>query len=54
MPEERHKKALKDGIITKKQYEKLPPKLLDGIVKSKTKGGGKKKPAKKGGKKSNK
>tara|TARA_R110000851_G_scaffold79455_3_gene174944 strand:- start:926 stop:1138 length:213 start_codon:yes stop_codon:yes gene_type:complete len=27
------KKALKDGQITKKQYEKLPDALLLGIVK---------------------
>ena len=27
------KKALKDGQITKKQYDKLPEKLLLGIVK---------------------
>jgi hypothetical protein len=35
MPEARHKKAMEDGWITQKQYAKLPPKLLDGIVKSK-------------------
>jgi len=40
------KKALADGLITQKQYDKLPEKLLEGIVKSKR---GKKKhaPAKK-------
>mgnify|MGYP003670355202 CR=1 FL=1 len=27
------RKALKDGQITKKQYDKLPEKLLLGIVK---------------------
>ena len=27
------KKALKDGLITKKQYDKLPPKMLEGLVK---------------------
>ena len=42
-------KALKDGVITQKQYDKLPEKLLEGIIKSKR---GKKKPKKpKGGKK---
>jgi len=35
MPLEDHKKALKDGLITKKQYDKLPPHLLTAIVKSK-------------------
>lgn len=39
MPSEITKKALKDGLITQKQYDKLPEKLLEGIVKSKTKGG---------------
>ena len=42
MPSETLKKALKDGLITQKQYDKLPEKLLEGIVKSK-KGGGKRK-----------
>ena len=58
MPSEVLKKALKDGLLTQKQYDKLPEKLLEGIVKSKKGGGGKKKkaapkkaPAKKGGKK---
>lgn len=41
MPSETAKKALKDGIITKKQYEKLPPHFLEAIIKSKRKGGGK-------------
>ena len=31
------KKALKDKVITKKQYDKLPDPLLLGIIKSKTK-----------------
>tara|TARA_R110002126_G_scaffold66050_3_gene168021 strand:- start:1133 stop:1282 length:150 start_codon:yes stop_codon:yes gene_type:complete len=31
------KKALKDKVITKKQYDKLPDALLLGIIKSKTK-----------------
>lgn len=51
MPSETAKKALKDGIITQKQYDKLPEKLLEGIIKSKRKGGGAKKPKRKGGKK---
>ena len=45
MPEARHKQAVKDGWITQKQYAKLPPALLDGIIKSKMKG---KKTTKKG------
>jgi hypothetical protein len=28
-------KALKEGLLTKKQYDKLPDKLLLGIAKSK-------------------
>lgn len=36
---ESHKKALKDGLLTQKQYDKLPEALLDGIIKSKRKGG---------------
>ena len=61
MPSEVLKKALKDGLLTQKQYDKLPEKLLEGIVKSKKGGGGKKKkaapkkaPAKKGGTKGKK
>ena len=50
MPSEMTKKALKDGLITQKQYDKLPEKLLEGIVKSK-KGGGKKKRKKRKSKK---
>ena len=49
---ESQKKALKDGLLTQKQYDKLPPALLDGIIKSKRSGKGKKKttaPKKKGG-----
>lgn len=42
MPSAELQKALKDGLLTQKQYDKLPEKLLLGIVKSK-KGGGKKK-----------
>lgn len=40
MPTDSQKKALKDGLITQKQYDKLPSKLLDGIIKKKR--GGKK------------
>ena len=47
MPSEMTMKALKDGLITQKQYDKLPEKLLEGIVKSKRKKGGGKKPTKK-------
>ena len=39
MPEARHKKAMSEGWITSKQYAKLPPALLDGIIKSKKKSG---------------
>ena len=42
---ESHKKALKDGLLTQKQYDKLPEALLDGIIKSKRSGKGKKKTA---------
>ena len=49
MPSEIAKKGLKDGLLTQKQYDKLPEKLLEGIVKSKRKkgavGGGKPKKA---------
>ena len=60
MPSETAKKALKDGLITKKQYEKLPPHFLEAIIKSKRKGGKKgksvkdKKPRGKKGKKGKK
>ena len=37
MPLEDHKKAMDDGVISKKQYEKLPPHLLTAIIKSKKK-----------------
>ena len=39
MPTEYQKKALKQGIISKKQYTNLNPKLLDAIIKSKRAGG---------------
>lgn len=52
MPSEMSKKALADGIITKKQYDKLPPHFLEAIIKSKRKkGGGAKKTASKVAKK---
>ena len=55
MPSEIAKKGLKDGLLTQKQYDKLPEKLLEGIVKSKRKkGGGKKVAPKKKGKKGGK
>ena len=37
------KKAYKDGVITKGQYEKLSDGLLKGIIKKKKAGGGTKK-----------
>lgn len=49
MPSELGKKGLEKGIITQKQYDKLPAHLLDAIVKKKMGGGGSKK--KGGGKK---
>jgi hypothetical protein len=39
MPTEYQKKALKQGIISKKQYTNLNPSLLDAIIKSKRAGG---------------
>jgi len=39
MHSEMVKQALKDGLLTKKQYDKLPDALLEGIVKSKKKNG---------------
>ena len=49
MPSELGKKGLEKGLITQKQYDKLPAHLLDAIVKKKMGGGGAKK--KGGGKK---
>ena len=43
-------KALKDGKITKKQYDKLPDALLLGIAKKGDKKGGVKEKRKKTGK----
>lgn len=54
MPSEIAKKALDMGLITQKQYDKLPPKLLDAIAKKKLSMGGKKAGKKNGGKKSGK
>ena len=56
MPSELAKKGLEKGLITQKQYDKLPPHLLDAIVKKKmSMAKGKKKNGKKnGGKKSGK
>jgi hypothetical protein len=34
MPSEMLKKAVKDGLITQKQYDKLPEKMLNGLVKA--------------------
>tara|TARA_R110000765_G_scaffold223057_5_gene327207 strand:- start:2334 stop:2504 length:171 start_codon:yes stop_codon:yes gene_type:complete len=51
MPSEVLKKAVKDGLITQKQYDKMPEALLLGIVKRGGNGGKKKKtkkPKKKG------
>jgi hypothetical protein len=33
MPSPSQQSALKAGYITKKQYDKLPTKMLDGIIK---------------------
>ena len=45
------KQAVKDGKITQKQHDKMPPALLLGIIK---KGGNGAKKSKKGGKKGKK
>tara|TARA_R110002126_G_scaffold87473_2_gene210504 strand:- start:3126 stop:3323 length:198 start_codon:yes stop_codon:yes gene_type:complete len=37
MPLLDHKKAMEQGLISKKQMEKLPPHLVDAIIKSKMK-----------------
>tara|TARA_R100001163_G_C4923616_1_gene102753 strand:- start:300 stop:512 length:213 start_codon:yes stop_codon:yes gene_type:complete len=39
MPTASQKKAYKDGLITKSQYDKLPSHLLDAIIRSKRHGG---------------
>ena len=54
MPSEVLKKAVKDGLISQKQYDKMPEALLLGIVKRGGNNGKKKhksKKGKKGGKK---
>lgn len=50
MPSELGKKGLEKGLITQKQYDKLPPHLLDAIVKKKM-GSAPKKPKRKKGRK---
>eukprot|EP01046_Picozoa_sp_COSAG06_P055865 COSAG06_NODE_10398_length_1687_cov_182.739924_1_plen_53_part_00 len=47
MPTKSQQSALKQGHITKKQYDKLPSKMLDGIIRSNKRKG--KKPGKKMG-----
>jgi len=49
MPTANQKKAMSQGYITSKQYSKLPPKMLDGIIRHNKKKG--KKPGKGKGKK---
>jgi hypothetical protein len=34
MPSAMLKKAVKDGLITQKQYDKMPEKMLEGLVKA--------------------
>ena len=34
MPTSNQKKAMSQGYITKKQYSKLPSKMLDGIIRA--------------------
>lgn len=50
MPTANQKKAMSQGYITKSQYNKLPSKMLDGIIKH-NKSKGKKPGAKHGTKK---
>ena len=45
MPTKTQTAALKSGYITRKQYSKLPSKMLDGIIRHNKKNG--KKPKKK-------
>jgi len=40
-------KAVKEGKLTQKQHDKLPPQLLEAIIKSKSKGTKSKKSKKK-------
>ena len=51
MPSAKLQKAVKDGLITQKQYDKMPEALLLGIVK---RGGNKGRKSKKGKKKKGK
>lgn len=52
MPSELGKKGLEMGLITQKQYDNLPPHLVDAIVNKKMKDKGMKMKSKpKGGKK---
>lgn len=54
MSKEQHakiKKGVKDGLITQKQHDKMPPALLMGIIKKGGNGGSKKKKPMKGKKK---
>lgn len=34
---DKFKKAVKEGRLTQKQHDKLPPQLLEAIIKSKSK-----------------
>jgi hypothetical protein len=52
MPSKESKKALDMGLITKKQYSNLPPKLLEAVAKKKL--ADNKPPVKKSSKKKNK
>ena len=51
MPSAKLQEAVKDGLITQKQYDKMPEALLLGIVK---RGGNKGRKSKKGKKKKGK
>lgn len=44
---EKFKKAVKEGKLTQKQHDNLPPQLLEAIIKSKNKGTKSKKSKKK-------
>ena len=54
MPNKTLQKAVKDGLISQKQYDKMPEALLMGIVKRGGNAGKKKKHKKKKGKKGKK
>ena len=51
MPTANQRKAMNQGYITSKQYNKLPPKMLDGIIRHNKKKGRKPGKGKKPGKK---